>query len=226
MHNDRPLQDWLTSPRFHAWLRQALNDPDCVVASGNQGMIVRGRYQGHELAIKCASGNALLRAVRCWMLRRELLAYQRLKGMAGVPRCYGMPLPWALVLEYVSGTAYRQAQIVDRERWFAQLEQIVRNLHSRGVSHGDLKRKANLLVADDGQPYVLDLGTVVFRKSAWHVCNNWLYRQHCRADINAVLKHKYHGQYEQIRGPDRDKLHRTAAEGLWRKLRRCLSLRH
>lgn len=225
-NDDRLLQDWLTSAQFSDWLLQACRDPASVLASGHQGVIVRKRHAGHDLAVKCASGSGLLRWARCWMLRREQLAYQRLHGITGIPRCHGMPLPWALVLQYVPGTAYRQAQLADRERWFEQLEQIVRAMHARGVSHGDLKRKANLLAGSDGQPWVLDLGTAIRRKAWWHVFNNWLFRQHCRADINAVLKHKYHGHYARIAGADRNKLQVTAAEWLWRKLRHWLGLQH
>jgi len=224
--DDRKMQQWLTSAAFRQWLQQALHDATLILASGNQGVVVRGSYQQHELAIKCASGRGLLRWLRCWMLRRELLAYRRLQGITGVTQCYGMPLDWALVLQYVPGTPFREAQLDDRERWFGQLEQTVRAMHARGVSHGDLKRKANLLAGADGQPRVLDLGTAIRRKPGWHVFNNWLFRQHCRADINAVLKHKYHGHYQHIADADRHKLQTTTAEWLWRKLRHWLGLQH
>jgi len=226
MNADRSLQDWLASAQFRDWLSQACRDPASVLASGHQGVIVRVSHLGHDLAVKCASGSGLMQRMRCWMLRRELLSYRQLRDMPGLPQCYGMPLPWALVLQYVPGTAYRQAQLTDRERWFEQLEQIVRAMHARGVSHGDLKRKANLLAGSDGRPWVLDLGTAIRRKPGWHVFNNWLFRQHCRADINAVLKHKYHGRYQHIAVDDQHKLQTTAAEWLWRKLRHWLGLQH
>ncbi len=223
---DRCLQQTLTAPDFGDWIQRSLASGEHLIATGNQGMVLRYCDHQHDLAIKCVGGNALLRGLRSWMLRREYRAFQRLQGVPGIPRCYGMAGAQALVLQYVPGSSYRHAQLQDREHWFVRLEQTVRQMHARGVSHGDLKRKANLLAADDGQPYVLDLGTAVFKKPVWHVCNNWLFRQHCRADINAVLKHKYHGRYDQIQGTDLTKLDVTNAERGWRRLRRWLGLQH
>ena len=60
--DDRKMQQWLTSAAFRQWLQQALHDPTLILASGNQGVVVRGSYQQHELAIKCASGSGLLLA--------------------------------------------------------------------------------------------------------------------------------------------------------------------
>lgn len=72
-------------------------------------------------------------------------------------------MPAHLVMELVTGppiTEYSRSQsltIVDRVRLFIRLADAVQHAHDRGVVHRDLK-PANVLIAEGGQPKVLDFG--------------------------------------------------------------------
>ena len=106
-------------------------------------------------------------------------------------------------VEYVAGTPYRDARFGDRDRWFARLLEILRTIHGRGVAHGDLKSKGNLLVTPDERPCVIDFGTAFILKPGFHPINNGLFRTGRQLDLNAWVKHKYHGFYRNASDEDR-----------------------
>ena len=105
------------------------------------------------------------------------------------------------------------------ERWFAEFLEIIRGFHDRGVSHGDLKSKGNILVTDDERPCVIDFGTAFIHKPGLHPFNNAMFNFGKRLDLNAWVKHKYYGRYEDVQGPDREILKYTWLERLVRKVR-------
>jgi tRNA A-37 threonylcarbamoyl transferase component Bud32 len=80
-----------------------------------------------------------------------------------------------LVIEFIHGTPYRQAVWTDRGRWFNEFLAVLRSIHQRGVSHGDLKSKSNIMVTEDEKPCVIDFGTGFVRKPGSHPANNWLF---------------------------------------------------
>lgn len=221
----RQAQALFQSAAFRQWLQQVKSGKIQPFARGNQGQLWRYRSDGHDLAVKCCVGNVLLRGLNRRGLRRELRVYALLQGLPGIAACLGMPDRDTLVLGYIDGTPYRQASFTDRTGWFAALEKLVAEMHRRGVGHGDLKRKENLLAGSDGQPYVLDFGTAVVRKTGWRPVNHWLFRFACKLDINAVIKHKYHGRYDQVSGADLARLNYTLPERLWRWLRPILGIK-
>jgi len=106
-------------------------------------------------------------------------------GISGVPECYGMLDGRYLVIEFIRGTPYRQSTWTDREAWFANFLQLLHSIHDRGVSHGDLKSKANIMVTEDQKPCVIDFGTAFLKKTGFHPVNNWFFEYGKRLDINA-----------------------------------------
>ena len=212
------MNDLIREPSFRRWIEDSLARGENVLAVSNQGTILHYREGGQDLIVKSAMGRGVVRAVRERTLLREYQAYQRLGGVQGVPRCFGLVAGHYLVLEFIHGTPYREAVWTDREQWFADLLAVLRSFHERGVSHGDLKSKSNILVTDDQKPCVIDFGTAFIRKPGFHPINNRLFEHGCRMDINAWVKHKYHGRYENIAGPDLELLDYSAIEYWVRKL--------
>jgi len=209
----------LTAEQLRPWVEHNLSRRENILATSNQGVILLFRGNGKELAVKTAMGRGLVLKIRRKTLLREFRAYQRLTGLAGVPECYGMIDGRYLLLEYIPGERYRDAVLQNREQWFAGLLEILRSMHARGVSHGDLKSKGNLLVSRSGRPFVVDFGTAFIYKPGFHPLNNWLFRMGKRLDINAWVKHKYHGFYRDASAADRALLDYGWIEILVRKLR-------
>jgi predicted Ser/Thr protein kinase len=200
------------------WIERSLERRENILATSNQGIILLFQDNGLQLIIKTAMGSGLLLRARRKTLSREYQAYQRLQGLAGVPACYGLMDGRYLLLEYIPGTKYRDATLQDRERWFADLLAILRSIHARGVSHADLKSKSNLLVTGNEHPCVVDFGTAFIYQPGFHPLNNWLFRTGKRLDMNAWVKHKYHGYYRNASAADRELLDYSWMEILLRKL--------
>jgi serine/threonine protein kinase len=202
------------------WIERSLARQENILATSNQGTILlyQGLEHGQPLIIKTAMGSGLLLRIRQKTLRREYRAYQCLHGLAGVPECYGLLAGRYLLLEHVAGRPYREATWLDRDLWFAELLGILQAMHARGVSHGDLKSKSNLLVTEQGHPRVIDFGTAFIHQPGFHPLNNWLFRTGKRLDLNAWVKHKYHGYYGNASKQDHALLDYSWLELVVRKL--------
>lgn len=201
------------------WIESSLASGSNLLATDNQGIVLLYEGDGRKLVIKSAMGRGALRKARQATLEREYAAYRRLDGVAGVPACYGLLEGRYLALEFVEGTPYRRAVWQDRDLWFAQLLDVIRAFHARGVSHGDLKSKTNLIVGADQKPYIIDFGTTFLYKDGFHPVNNYLFEYGKRLDINAWVKHKYHGRYKDASPEDRALLNYSKLEYVVRKLR-------
>ncbi|HXE73638.1 MAG TPA: hypothetical protein VNO81_13335 [Candidatus Nitrosotenuis sp.] len=108
--------------------------------------------------------------VGLWLAWREARVYRVLEGVPGVPRLLARPHPLCLVIEYVPGRELRELSPGELPpSALAQLEQILADLHARGVVHldlghdsnGDLGRDTNLIWSDQGRLYVLDFAGAV-----------------------------------------------------------------
>lgn len=203
---------------LRCWIGHSLCHGENVLARSNQGTILLYPTGPHPLVVKTAMGRGVVFEARRRTLLREYAAYQKLAGVAGVPACYGMIDRRYLLLEYVPGTPYREAQFHDREHWFGLLLETLLAIHARGVAHGDLKTKSNLLVTADERPCVLDFGVAFVHKPGFHPVNNWLFRTARQMDLNAWVKHKYHGFYRDASEEDRALLDYSWMEMLVRRL--------
>ncbi len=159
-----------------------------------QGTLLLLRNFDPPLIVKYATGWGPVRWLRAAMIRREYRVYQRLGGIQGIPRCFGLIPGPGLVLEYVEGVPRRGAEILDREAFFAELLEIVRAIHARGVAHGDLEKRSNILVVDKRWPLVIDFGMALVRKDGFAPLHRRLYNLLVRLDLNQWVKIKYDRQ--------------------------------
>lgn len=201
------------------WIESSLASGSNILETSNQGIVLLFEGDGLKLVIKSAMGRGPVRRARQATLEREYAAYKRLKGVAGVPVCFGLLAERYLLMEYIDGTAYRHATWQDRDSWFAELLLVIQAFHARGVSHGDLKSKTNMIVGRDQKPYVIDFGTTFLHKEGFHPINNHLFEYGKRLDINAWVKHKYHGRYKNASEQDRQLLNYSKLEYVVRKIR-------
>ena len=201
------------------WIETSLESGNNILATSNQGTVLLFEGDGQKFVIKSAMGRGAIRKARQATLEREYSAYLRLQGVAGVPACYGMLAKKYLMMDFIDGVPFREASWQDRNRWFADLLKIIQTFHSRGVSHGDLKSKSNLIAGRDGKPYVIDFGTTFVQKDGLHPINNYLFDYSKRLDINAWVKHKYHGRYKDASEEDLELLDYSKLEWLIRKVR-------
>ena len=204
-----------------------LQDGQPLEIRGYQGNIHAARIGDNKILIKSAAGRGVAAWLNKRMLRREYRIYRHLDGVAGVPHCFGFFLDRFLVLERVDADTMRDASIGDRDGFLREMLNIIKAIHARGVAHGDLKRKDNVLVTPDSRPYLIDFGVSAVRKPGFHPLNR-LWHGFCQQhDFNAWLKHKY-GRGLANMSPEDARLYRPlwservtrTIKGPWRKLTR------
>jgi len=213
------MKKLIKQPEFKQWIENSLASGENVLAVSNQGTLLHYRQDGASLIVKSAMGRGLAHVVRQRTLLREFQAYQRMEGLTGVPECFGMVDGRYLVIEFIEGTPYREENWSDRDQWFVEFLAVLQSFHGRGVSHGDLKSKDNIMVTADGKPCVIDFGTAFVSKAGFHPVNNWFFKHGKRMDINAWVKHKYRGKYGDAAGEDLELLDYSFIEYWVRRLR-------
>ena len=202
----------LTEDELVRWIEDSITNNTNIHGHGYQGHVYLYQKDGECLIIKVASGRGILKWLRRHMLRNEYRVYKKLKGYRGSPHCYGFLKERYLILEYIDGIAIRHAEISDHRAYYNQMLEFIKELHRRGVAHGDLKRKDNLMVVDQRRPCLIDFGTAVLRKPGFAPINHFLYELARKFDLNAWIKLKYQGRYEDISPADRAYFNRTRIE--------------
>jgi serine/threonine protein kinase len=202
------------------WIEDSLAAGTHRLAGGYQGQTLLYADAGLRLVIKAPAGRGLGKWVSTLMLRHEARVYDRLTGFEAAPRCYGLLQNRYLVLEHVDGISMRDAEIFDRDAFFAELLGYLQAIHARGVAHSDLQKKDNLLVIDGRHPCLLDFGAAVIYNPGFAPLNHFHYRFAKRLDFNVWAKLKYRGRMERLSEADRAFYHRTRLEKIARSLKR------
>lgn len=118
---------------------------------------------------------------------REIKVYQKLRGMKGVPQLICTLGSHGFVMEWLDArtlpiTKMRDLLGLD---FFDRLTEIVHEMHSRGVAHGDLRRR-NILRGLDGLPKLIDFETAVHANNTPE--GGWLFRAISGIDDITVVK--------------------------------------
>ncbi|MCK4623930.1 MAG: hypothetical protein KAV00_01370 [Phycisphaerae bacterium] len=96
----------------------------------------------------------------------EKAIYAALEGVAGVPRWVGCVGPTGLAIEYIDAAPLDH---LDKPPagYFDQMRQILDAVHARGIAYVDANKLSNMLVADDGSPYLIDFQIAVGNRDDW-----------------------------------------------------------
>jgi predicted Ser/Thr protein kinase len=161
------------------------------LGSGYQASVRVYSTTGGDVVVKTPHRGPLSGLWRS-LLEREQAVYERLRGIPGIPRSFGL-IGGGLALEYVAGPSLREheARIVDRDELFAKLLATLKAMHAAGVAHGDLKRKDNIIVGAGEQPFLIDFGIAVRRSATSTLWNRCVFEPLVQMDYNAWIKLKY-----------------------------------
>jgi hypothetical protein len=106
------------------------------------------------------------------LARRETYILRKLADLAGVPRLHsricvdGERLPYAVGHEFVPGHPLGCGEHV-HDRFFPELETMLGELHRRNMAYVDLHKHENILVGDDGRPYLFDFQISLALPQRW-----------------------------------------------------------
>lgn len=118
-------------------------------------------WEGQPLVIKDFGDRGWLarHTIGRWTIRKEARVYKMLEGIEGIPKVHGVIEGPALVMERLP------VKHLPKERrgsltttFFDELDRLLAEMHSRGVGHGDMRRK-NILIGEDGHPHLIDFTT-------------------------------------------------------------------
>lgn len=202
-------------------IRKVVEESTIPAVHGHQGDLHLGEIDGQRIFVKAATGNLLSAFVKRLMLKREYRAYRRLEGVPGVPRCFGFYDGRYLALAAIEGQTLRNAVIQDPERFYRDLFEVIEALHSRGVAHGDLMRKENILVDLQECPILVDFGVATIYRQGLHPVNHAAYRFSAQHDLNAWLKHKYKRRWKLVTPEDARYHRRLLIDDLARGVKRA-----
>jgi hypothetical protein len=85
----------------------------------------------------------------------ELCNLRRCEGLVGVPNILARVGPTTYLYEYIEGACLDPKRAVPAD-FFDRLLGVLRQIHERGLVHFDLHKRGNILVGDDGRPYIID----------------------------------------------------------------------
>ena len=179
---------------------------------------------GMRAVVKDYSSNRFLyrNTIGRFLLWRERKAYRRLKGLRGVPTCYRVIDGLALVIEEISG---RNIEGLENEgglsqEFFHQLQELVKNVHSRGLAHCDLKRAPNILLGHDERPYIVDWSASISKREFWLFPLNLIFQRFLQDDLNAITKMRLRHCPESVSPEEaRRYFHRSKTEEMIRSVR-------
>ncbi|MBI2844353.1 MAG: hypothetical protein HYX78_13210 [Armatimonadetes bacterium] len=140
------------------------------------------------------------------LIRRERGALKKLSDVEGVPHLVESINRYAIVIEHIDGKSLRDSCGPVPEGFFDRLAEVVRAVHERGVTHCDLRSSGNVIVANDGSPYIVDFAACVLQGRGWNPFINFLFRQFAAADDHAVLILKRKHAPEALRPEDVEQL--------------------
>ena len=96
-----------------------------------------------------------------WLIQNEWRVYSRLIGIEGIPNAVERIDRFAFAIEYIPGSPIPRGEDLPSS-FFADLANVLREVHSRGVVHLDLRHKGNILISEKGKPYIIDFNSSLF----------------------------------------------------------------
>jgi hypothetical protein len=128
---------------------------------------------------------------RC-LAAKEEACLRHLADLEGVPRFVGRWGPCGVIREYIDGHALKKGERVD-EKFHDRLEELVRAIHRRQMAYVDLEKCENVLVGENGRPYLFDFQIAWYWPRRWGGDLwpvRWLRRRFQQADRYHLLKIK------------------------------------
>ena len=141
--------------------------------------------------------------------------YKVLVGIEGVPRYVGRIGETGLAVEYIHAAPLDHLQ-TPPPGFFDRLKTIFDAIHQRGVAYCDANKRSNILVTEDGKPFLIDYQISLRAREDWF----WPFRNIVRSavdylstkDLYHLYKHKRRLAPEELT-PEQETLSRTR-EGL------------
>jgi len=123
-----------------------------------------------------------------WLISKEWRTYLRLRGVEGIPKVFERIDRFAFAMEFIEGRPLERRERPPSSFWTA-LEKVLGEVHHRGIVHLDLRHKGNILISDQGKPFLIDFNSSFSFAKGWPL-NRLLFPFLVRIDRSGFLKLK------------------------------------
>jgi len=228
------------SQRGHRWL-YALPTPDLparVTCHGQHYSLLEifkhdffaatGLYSGPsgQVVLKLGRTNPLATVPATWLgaflARRERKLYELTQDLPGIPRYIGPVGETGFLHEFIPGHPLGRREVVS-DTFFDELAALLSELHRRHVAYVDLNKRENILVGDDGRPYLIDFQISLWLPPVgWRRLRpvRWFLTRFQHADVYHMLKHKRRLRPDLLTADEARRLERLS---VWIRLHRRVS---
>jgi hypothetical protein len=181
---------------------------------------------GGPLVLKLGRTSDFLSLPMSWagkyLETREYQLLQQAQGVPGVPRLVGRVGKNGVLREFVPGHPLGRREAVS-DGFFEQLGATLKALHHRHIAYVDLNKRQNILVGEDGRPYLIDFQISLFLppngwRKTWPVRR--LLARFQQADVYHYLKHKRRLRPDLLTPAERARVERV---GPWIRLHRLVA---
>jgi hypothetical protein len=124
--------------------------------------------------------------------RREIRLYRAVHDLPGVPALLGPVGETGFMHAFAPGHPLGRREPVS-DTFFDELLALVRTLHARHIAYVDLNKRENILMGDDGKPYLIDFQiSLLLPDTGWWRWRpfRWVLARFQHGDIYHCLKHK------------------------------------
>ncbi|MBK8268713.1 MAG: hypothetical protein IPK83_10595 [Planctomycetes bacterium] len=90
-----------------------------------------------------------------FLARREMRLLNATAGLEGIPKCLGAIMRTGLVRRFVDGAPVSKDSKLD-DNFFPRLSKLLDEIHARDMAYVDLEKRENILLGEDGRPYLID----------------------------------------------------------------------
>ncbi len=121
-----------------------------------------------------------------FLAKREARLLMATQHLDGVPDFLGMWQRTGIIHAFIEGHPLKKdAELPDD--FFPRLEQLIADMHALGIAYVDLEKRENVLVGDDGKPWLFDFQIAWDRNRS--PISRWLRRVLQKSDIYHLGKH-------------------------------------
>ncbi len=149
---------------------------------------------GKRAVIKDFSVNGLIyrNTAGRFLVWREKKAYEKLAGIKGIPVFYGSIDGLAVIMEEIPGKSIKSVHKTTGipEKFYTDLHDLLQTIHAAGLAHCDLKRAPNIIVGNDGMPYLVDWSASISAVEFGIFPLSLIFRRFVRDDFNSIIKLK------------------------------------
>lgn len=145
---------------------------------------------GKKVVLKFSRLRSFLGFPLAWIGRflrnREMKILLQLKGIEQVPsiiKPYGRN---GLIYHYIEGKSLDEKPDIPNE-YFDKLQTLLDKIHQCHICYMDMNKRGNILLGDDGEPYIIDFQISLFLPGKWSDRLRQIFQ---REDNYHLLKHK------------------------------------